>query len=126
MLGFIVLNKIKALKFRSSILIFILALVLIEIPILFQYFNLSYIPNVIDKNVRLGRFPLGVQYLYVIFSKFFFLTGCVIILLLCMTNKLQWLRTMLGSYIWGPIQELSYSAYLIHYLIIMWYYNSSR
>lgn len=30
----------------------------------------------------------------------------------------------MGNYCWGPLTELSYSAYLVHFFIIVWYYSS--
>lgn len=123
--GYRIMEMVKNVSSRGTVGLFVLAIILIEIPLMFQYYNLQCLPE-INAKAKYGCASMGFQYLYILFSKPLFLTGAALLLALCITNKIRWLKMIIGSYVWGPLQELSYSAYMVHFLIIMWFYNSTR
>lgn len=61
--------------------------------------------------------------LYITCGKPIFFCGLTIVIIFCLLNKLKWITTVVGNYIWGPMTEISYSAYLIHYFVIVWFYS---
>ena len=55
-----------------------------------------------------------------------FTFGLSLLFLLCLANKTQWLKTMLASNFWRLLSDLFYCAYLVHFLIIRWYFSNTR
>ena len=55
-----------------------------------------------------------------------FIFGLSLLFLLCLANKTQWLKTMLSSNFWRLLSDLFYCAYLVHFLIIRWYFANKR
>lgn len=62
--------------------------------------------------------------LYITLGKPIYFAGLTVVVVFCLLNKLKWITIIVGNYVWGPLTELSYSAYLVHYFIIVWYYGS--
>mmetsp|Transcript_852 Transcript_852/g.1009 ORF Transcript_852/g.1009 Transcript_852/m.1009 type:complete len:211 (-) Transcript_852:23-655(-) len=93
---------------------------MIALPSIFQWLILMREPF----NSENESSVQAMYMVYVTVGKPLYFFGLIIIVVFCLLNKLKWITTIIGNYIWGPLTELSYSAYLVHFFIIVWYYSS--
>ena len=105
--------------FRRTIFI-IAAFIMILLPSLFQW--LILVKDTFE--TENGGTQKTMYILYITLGKPIYFAGIIIVVVFCLLNKLKWITTVVGNYVWGPLTELSYSAYLVHYFIIVWYYSS--
>ena len=73
-----------------------------------------------------GFWPLSLVIFWNMFSRAFFIIGLIMVLMPTFTLRLYGIHALLGSHFWQPLARLSYSAYLVHLLVLFWYYGSSR
>ena len=73
-----------------------------------------------------GEWPVDTRVFWNMFSRALFIIGLMLVLMPTFTGKLRGISALLGSHFWTPLARLTFSTYLIHYLIIFWYLNSSR
>lgn len=104
--------------FKRTILI-IFAFALIALPSIFQW--LILIKETLNND---GDGAKAMYIVYITLGKPIYFTGLIIVVIYCLLNKLKWITLIIGNYVWGPLTELSYSAYLVHFFIIVWYYSS--
>ena len=103
---------------RRTVLI-IIAFALIILPSIFQW--LIMVRDTFEGDGSTGK---TMYILYISLGMPIYFTGLVIVSIFCLLNKLKWITIFVGNYIWGPMTELSYSAYLVHFFVIVWYYSS--
>ena len=70
-----------------------------------------------------GFWPLGAVIVWNMFSRAIFTLGLIFVLMPTFTLRLYGVYTLLGSNFWQPLARLSYSAYLVHLLVLFWYYG---
>jgi len=64
--------------------------------------------------------------LYNTFSRPFFITGLIFVMLPLLVGHGKPLQTFLGGSFWTPLARLTYSVYLLHVLIIVWFFFRLR
>lgn len=60
--------------------------------------------------------------IYLVLSKPIFFTGVGIILVLSFNKKIKYFTYFIGSYVWGPLIELSFSTYLVHMFWVLFFF----
>ena len=104
---------------RRTVLI-AFSFILIIIPSIFQW--LIIVKETLTSE---GQNKANTMYiLYISLGKPIYFLGLIIVVIFCLLRKLKWITIIVGNYSWGLLTELSYSAYLMHFFIIVWYYSS--
>lgn len=62
--------------------------------------------------------------IYLLINEPFFFSGLIIILTLAMNDKVKFFTAVIGSYVWGPIIELSFVGYLNHMFLIVMFFST--
>lgn len=120
-LGWQLVSWMENMNIHRRTIFIIFAFILIIVPSLFQWLFLtgdSFSPFKYNQNEK------TLYILYIVLCKPIYLIGLTIVIIFCLLNKLKWITAILGAYVWGPLSELSYSAYMIHYFVIIYYYGS--
>eukprot|EP00344_Euplotes_crassus_P009074 CAMPEP_0197002616 /NCGR_PEP_ID=MMETSP1380-20130617/7078_1 /TAXON_ID=5936 /ORGANISM="Euplotes crassus, Strain CT5" /LENGTH=709 /DNA_ID=CAMNT_0042420825 /DNA_START=145 /DNA_END=2271 /DNA_ORIENTATION=- len=118
--GWRLVSILENMNINKRTILIIFAFALIIIPSIFQWLIIARETLTNDMSGSAKTMYI----LYLTLGRPIYFTGLVIIILFCLLNKLKWITIIVGNYSWGPMTELSYSAYLMHFFIIVWYYSS--
>jgi peptidoglycan/LPS O-acetylase OafA/YrhL len=118
--GWKLISWMENMKIYRRTVFITLAFGLIFIPSIFQWLHIAQ-NSFGPENSSTSK---TMYILYITLGKPIYFTGLIIVTIFCLLNKLKWITTIVGNYIWGPLTELSYSAYLMHFFIIVWYFSS--
>ena len=119
--GWQVISWMENMNINRRTIFIIFAFIWMAVPSIFQWVFLSY-DSLSPFNVTSKEKTFYIIYITVWKPVYFF--GFTVIIVFCLLNKLKWITTVLGNYVWGPFSELSYSAYMIHFFVIIYYYGS--
>eukprot|EP00347_Sterkiella_histriomuscorum_P003458 403364220 len=63
---------------------------------------------------------------YNAFGQVIFFFGIILILLPSLVNSSVYLRPLMDSHLWHVLEELTFSAYILHYLVVVWFFASRQ
>ena len=119
--GWQIISWMENMNINRRTIFIIFAFIMIAFPSIFQWVFLSG-DSLSPFNITSKEKTFYIIYITVCKPIYFF--GFIVIIIFWLLNKLKWITTVLGNYVWGPLSELSYSAYMIHYFVIIYYYGS--
>jgi hypothetical protein len=96
-----------------------IAFMFIFVPSIFQWLHLQ--SHSFEEDKSAGK---TMYIVYITLGKLIYFAGFIIVTIYCLLNKLKWITAIVGNYVWGPLTELSYSAYLVHLFVIILYFSS--
>ena len=73
-----------------------------------------------------GFWPRGVAVAWNMFSHLLFVTALLALLVPLLNMNFPLLRSFLGGYLWQPLARLSFTVYLVHFVVTMWYFGTTR
>ena len=57
-------------------------------------------------------------------AQFIYFTGKILLTTPCLVNRSDILRPLLSSHLWHVLEELTTSAYLFHFMVVVWFFAS--
>ncbi|CDW85512.1 UNKNOWN [Stylonychia lemnae] len=121
------LINLKQKKYCYAIL-YTVGFSLILFPLLIQLSNVacvdqSPVPDMTFKALNYCWPPLVSAFYNVLCQPMFF-TGIILVIIPSMINLSDILRPLVSSHLFQILEELTYSAYLLHFVIVSWYFAS--
>ena len=76
--------------------------------------------NAFFEGKEIEWWSMGARITWNILSRPLFIIGLIFVLLPTFTGQLRGISSFLGTQFWTPIARLTFSAYLVHPLILTW------
>jgi len=80
-------------------------------------------PETGQKDLNYCWNPLGSAF-YNAFGQALFFFGVIMIIFPSMVNVSNYVRPLMDSHLWHVLEELTFSAFLLHYLVLSWFFAS--